>query len=123
MDILWDVWKVLWSATESVLWWHRLKLKATVLKDPTAADALANLIPASKAEEALVRKAGSKVSVLCSAYSCMPPKPSLVKRMECHPRVLGSFMSAVLCCAVLCCAVLCCAVLCCAVLCCAVLCC
>ena len=53
--------KVLWILTRLVLWWHRLKLKATALKDPTTADALANLIPASKAEEALVRKAGSKV--------------------------------------------------------------
>ena len=41
----------------------RLKVKATVLKDPTTTDTLANLIPASKAEEALVRKAGSKVTV------------------------------------------------------------
>ena len=37
-------------------------MKATALKDPTTADALASLIPASKAEEALVKKAGSKVS-------------------------------------------------------------
>ena len=47
-------------------------MKATVLKDPTATDTLANLIPASKAEEALVRKAGSKVSSvdLNAALSC-----------------------------------------------------
>ena len=43
----------------------RLKVKATVLKDPTTTDTLANLIPASKAEEALVKKAGSKVSCSC----------------------------------------------------------
>ena len=47
-----------------ILWFCRLKVKATALKDPTAADTLANLIPASKAEEALVKKAGSKVSFL-----------------------------------------------------------
>ena len=41
---------------------YRLRVKATALKDPTTADALASLIPASKAEEALVKKAGSKVS-------------------------------------------------------------
>ena len=41
---------------------HRLKLKAIALKDPTTADALASLIPASKAEEALDKKAVSNVS-------------------------------------------------------------
>ena len=41
-----------------------------MLKDPTTADALANLIPASKAEEALVTKAGSKVGTLLSCNHC-----------------------------------------------------
>ena len=40
-------------------------MKASALKDPTAVDTLATLIPASKAEEALVRKAGSKVWHQC----------------------------------------------------------
>ena len=102
-----------------MLRWHRLRLKATVLKDPTTADALANLIPASKAEEALVKKAGSKVRQLFSDDCCTLLKLSAVNRVE--SVTLGCFEH--LCCAVLCCAVLCCAVLCCAVLCCTVLCC
>ncbi len=42
---------------------YRLKIKASALKDPTATDTLSNLIPTSRAEEALVRKAGSKVGL------------------------------------------------------------
>ncbi|KAL3156129.1 hypothetical protein ABBQ32_012425 [Trebouxia sp. C0010 RCD-2024] len=44
----------------------KLRVKATALKDPTTADALASLIPASKAEEALVKKAGSKGVVMAA---------------------------------------------------------
>ncbi|DBA83022.1 hypothetical protein WJX77_004136 [Trebouxia sp. C0004] len=44
----------------------KLKVKASVLKDPTATDTLANLIPTSRAEEALVRKAGSKGVVMAA---------------------------------------------------------
>ena len=65
----------------------RLKMKATVLKDPTATDTLANLIPASKAEEALVKKAGSKVNLNAAVplhiMPCpAPPSPAL----PCPPR-------------------------------------
>lgn len=44
----------------------KLKIKASVLKDPTATDTLAKLIPASRAEEALVKKAGSKGVVMAA---------------------------------------------------------
>ena len=57
-------------------------MKATVLKDPTATDTLANLIPASKAEGALVKKAGSKVNLNAAVplhiMPCpAPPRPAL----------------------------------------------
>ena len=70
----------------------RLKMKATVLKDPTATDTLANLIPASKAEEALVKKAGSKVNLNAAVPLHIMPCPALPMEPLDNARLLSAMI-------------------------------